>query len=338
VDTGTFGAPSDVDGNGKLILLFSSLLGAPQGGAILLGYYYAGDVVFPKDNTGDCTDTASNAADMFYMNDIANVLSRASGAPTQTQIDDVILGTYPDTLAHEFQHLINFNQHFLVHGASPHVSEDTWINEGLSVTAEDLAGFGWNRQAGRHNAAVYMNLMNDTVLRYAKASLTVWESSPIGNYEGTHTYFRLWADQRGTSVLGDLVNTAGLGVGNLERALGVPFEWAFANWTSALMFSNETFSPAARFNYTGSVWTPLHQKIASYDQNNVLTRQGYLRYAPLGPDQATASLRANGWNAFLTGAPDGAGDVTLTVTATSVRPHVVVVRFTGDLPPGVPVQ
>ena len=38
---------------------------------------------------------------------------------------------------HEFQHMINFNQHVLLRGGD---AEDTWLNEGLSGFAEELGG------------------------------------------------------------------------------------------------------------------------------------------------------------------------------------------------------
>lgn len=49
--------------------------------------------------------------------------------------EDLVRGT-----AHEFQHLINFVNHVIVHPvASQQQSESTFINEGLSVLAQDLA-------------------------------------------------------------------------------------------------------------------------------------------------------------------------------------------------------
>ena len=42
--------------------------------------------------------------------------------------------TFNLTMAHELQHLVNFNQKVFVQG-SP-AGQDTWINEGLSNAAE----------------------------------------------------------------------------------------------------------------------------------------------------------------------------------------------------------
>lgn len=318
-DTATFGAESDVDANGKLIIFLSGQLGAPVGGAILLGYYSANDAYNAKDTTTGCTGNKSNHADMFYLNSIGNVTS--GGLITST---DAINRVYPDTLAHEFQHLINFNQHCLARTCT--TLEDTWINEGLSMVAEEIGGFGWNDSTGRSQGARYMDRNRTTsgIESYDRRSLTKWESDPIGNYEGTHAFFRYYADRMGNGVLKQLVQTSLTGEANLQNALGLTFPYAVANWTTALMFSNEGLmagSPGL-FDYTGAAWTPLHTKLR------------YLNYVSLNAGGATASLRINGWNAFMTGSAAGsAATVTVTVTSTqTLKPHVLVIRYSGFVP------
>ena len=100
-----FGAPSDVDGDGRIALLFSHLV--PDIGRD--AFFGAGAVV-PSRMGGD-----GNMTDLLWLSPVA--------------------AGYRVLLAHYFQHLINFNQHVLVRRSG---SEEIWLNEGLSHVAQDL--------------------------------------------------------------------------------------------------------------------------------------------------------------------------------------------------------
>jgi len=75
-----------------------------------------------------------------------------------------------------------------------------------------------------------------------------------------------------------------------------------------------------RFDYLGAGWSPLHVRLRHLD------------WQPLPAVGADASLRTDGLAVLVTG-PSAGGPATLTVrSAESVKPHVVVARFAGDLP------
>src|SRR5262249_49772817 len=103
-----FGAESDVDGNGKLFVVLSHELGARRNGGWLLGYFGDGDLLRPLDSTPWCVAGGSNAADVTYLNDVANAQANGYSA------EDAARSVFPATLAHELQHLINLNQRCLV--------------------------------------------------------------------------------------------------------------------------------------------------------------------------------------------------------------------------------
>ncbi len=107
-----FANPSDVDGDGKIILLILDIKdGATATSGYVAGYFDSYDCLNYSD---------SNKADMLYMD--WNPGSQ-----------------YPDgfvsTMIHELQHLANFNNSFLEEGGN---NQDTWVNEGLSTAAEYL--------------------------------------------------------------------------------------------------------------------------------------------------------------------------------------------------------
>ena len=108
--TTAFGPHRDVDGNGKLTLLLLDIVDgyvAPNG-AYVQGYF---------DSTHMLDYSNSNKCDMIFL-DVDPVVPGSSESYT--------------TLAHEFQHLINYSRTFMEDGTS----QDLWINEGLSSGAE----------------------------------------------------------------------------------------------------------------------------------------------------------------------------------------------------------
>ncbi|MFL5438578.1 MAG: hypothetical protein ACJ79W_05410, partial [Myxococcales bacterium] len=307
----TFGAESDVDGNGKIFVVLSHELGQHLNGGWLLGYFGNDDLLRSRDDSDDCGDSGSNHADIIYLNDVAN--AELNGYAAADAANDL----FPATIAHELQHLINLNQRCLVRSCAG--AEATWINEGLSKVAEDLAGFGWNSVEGRAEGSMYLTRSAGQIRGYTGRSLTRWEGDPIGNYQGSHSFFRYFADRRGAAFARSLVDGVG-GSAGVESALGEPLARAMADWATALLLSNEPAAPSQRFSYLGDGWSPLHERLRHLD------------WQPLPAAGATATLRADGIAVLLTGpAPGGPAEVR--VRSVSGRaPYVVVVRVSGDLP------
>lgn len=111
-----FGAPSDVDGDGKITLLVLDIKDGFSGtGGFVAGYF---DPINEFD-TSSYPD--SNEADMLYM-DCNPSVAGSDG--------------FNETMAHELQHLVNFNEKVFVQGSS--TGFDTWINEGMSSAAEKI--------------------------------------------------------------------------------------------------------------------------------------------------------------------------------------------------------
>lgn len=127
IGTSAFGAESDIDANGRVIILISKRVNdftpdCAQGR--IIGYFYGGDLL--------TTVTGSNRAEIFFT--FAPVPATATCSAVTRRI---ALNQLKPTLIHEFQHMISFNQHRLIRGGA---QEQTWLNEGLSHLAQDLAG------------------------------------------------------------------------------------------------------------------------------------------------------------------------------------------------------
>ncbi|GAC1477446.1 MAG: hypothetical protein NVS1B4_20150 [Gemmatimonadaceae bacterium] len=129
-DSAHFGTPSDIDANGKVVLLITPLVNAltPRGAkGFTAGFFFSGDL-YP---TAQCA--GSNGGELFYLiapdpNGVIN------GNPRSTTF---VRETIRGVVAHEFQHMINAgNRLFLSRGAP----EEVWLDEGLAHFAEELVG------------------------------------------------------------------------------------------------------------------------------------------------------------------------------------------------------
>lgn len=303
--TSVFGMPTDVDRNGKMLVVLSHELGTHLNGGWLIGYFGNGDLSRARDDSTDCGSGGSNHGEIIYLNDVAN------GEANGWSADELVSWVYPETLAHEMQHMLNFGHRCVEKPCDRR--EETWIDEALSKVAEDLVGFGWNASPGRAAGTAYMSHGTATVRGYDGRSLTRWEGDPIGNYQGAHSFLRFFADRFGAGLAGNVALGHG-GVYGLESALGRPLPRAMAEWATALLLSNE---PGAAYSFSGAAWSPLHERLRHLDT--------------LPPGKVT--LRTDGIAAVTSGAGlGGAAQVTVR-SAEGLPPHVVVVRYAAQVPP-----
>ncbi|MDR0555268.1 MAG: hypothetical protein LBG76_10800, partial [Treponema sp.] len=112
-----FGAPLDVDDNGKIILLLLDILdGGNKNDGYTAGYFWSGNM-YQKSSDSKNTAYYSNEADMLYIDTNPGVVNDESCR---------------STVVHEMQHLVNFSA-----WAADETKQytDTWIDEGLSTAA-----------------------------------------------------------------------------------------------------------------------------------------------------------------------------------------------------------
>ena len=104
-----YGNHTDVDKNGKIIILFQKINANISGNSIVMGYFLPNDLIY-----GDF-----NNAEILYMD--INLLNASP---------QLIAGT----VLHEFQHLINFNVNYIQKGKDMSL----WLNESLSESTSIL--------------------------------------------------------------------------------------------------------------------------------------------------------------------------------------------------------
>ena len=260
IDTTAFGRESDLDANGVVVVLLTdqvnTLSGAcTQTGSIILGYFYGADLI--------PSQTGSNRGEVFYglVPDPDNSTCRVSRNFASRLL--------PPTFVHEFQHMISFNQHVL---ARDGFSEDTWLNEGLSHYAEELAGrtipnqFCSPNNQGTPDCFTQFTLSNvDNAYEYlsdVESHFLIEPGSSSGTLEerGANWLFVRWlADHFGSltpegtnpTATRALVETNRIGAANVQAVTSGTFptlvtEWQLANYLDDLA----GFTPASpRLSY-----------------------------------------------------------------------------------------
>ncbi|MFP4624759.1 MAG: hypothetical protein ACLFRX_11310, partial [Gemmatimonadota bacterium] len=248
VETAHFGAPADIDENGRSILFFTRAvneLNAFGAEAVTIGFFWSGDL-FPEESTSRLEACpAANQAEMFYL--IAPDPLGLVGP--SFSLDDVRDLAIP-LIGHEYQHLVNASRRLFVNDARRF--EEPWLNEGLSHVAEELLFYA---ASGLEPG---LNLTGEDLVATERARLAYnrYQSGNLSNLSrylsrpdtaslmgidllstrgATWAFLRYAADRSGRgdrAFFFDVVNSRVSGLDNLRQVLepDAPLDW-MQDWT-----------------------------------------------------------------------------------------------------------
>ena len=250
IDVATFGQPSDIDGNSRVIVLLSPIINKLTKASdcstlgYIAGFFNAVDLL-PAQYPGK-----SNGAEIFY-----SLVPDPNATLSCTHTLAAVEQLTPSTFIHEFQHMISFGQHAILRNGN---EEDPWLNEGLSHIAEELGSRYYENRfpppTGRtdpdqafpdssqgfisgdlYNSYHYL-LNTASTDSSDKASVSNW-----GDGDGTLVqrgaawlFLRWLGDQQDSTVYGRLDQTDKTGIPNVEAASGEPFPTLFGEFSLAL--------------------------------------------------------------------------------------------------------
>ena len=328
IDVDRFGAESDIDGNGVVVVLLTDAVNAlvPKPGcndAFVTGFFYGADLapgLAQQHNNGE----------VFF-----GMVPDPSGQVACVYSTSLVKRVMPVTFIHEFQHMISFNQKVLLRGSSPEV---LWLNEGLSHLAEELGGMHYDSlgdqtwksrfQIGNlYNAYQYLLEPNAHHLLVTDATGTLEE-------RGAAWLFVRWLlDRYGANTSRALVQTPLIDVLAVQQAAGnTPIETLLTRWALALYVSDlPNFTPPAAIPYTSWHFRTTYASLHQQDPSN------FPLPFPLTPDSSigatvllTGTLQA-GSGAYVQPRQLANGDafsLTFTVgAAASAGPQVTVLRL-----------
>ncbi len=228
VVSGSFGMPSDIDGNRRVVVLLTPRVNALSGSGedgIVGGFFYAGDLLPGEEG--------SNGGEVFY----SLVPDPGGTMGPSISVDEVKLWV-PAVLAHELQHMIHFNRRVFESGAL--TGETLWLSEGLAHLAEQLVADTLSARGESEEAAVFLraNLLRGQEYMDSAGSASALQDAGTGTLaeRGGAWLFTRYVEEhfRTASILERLTATALSGEANVEAATGLPFADLFSGWSAAV--------------------------------------------------------------------------------------------------------
>lgn len=288
-DTRYFGDFSDVDENGKILIVFSALLWDTG----VLGYVMPIDLYTDEDVYPEY-EIHSNEGDIFYATSPGPVVD--SGYASKQEYIDFVM---PATMVHELKHLIASG----VRLTNGNDSEDLWIEEASAQAAQELISLGDSQYyAGpmlgdpQNFNLVYTDRPAGTAgsAIYGYGFTFIWR---VAEQVGHDNFWKAW--------------TAGpdIGIPNVEKHSGKSFETLVQDWGMTLMFDHTNL-------------------VSGFDYNSLSLRDGW---PSLGYSSLTSSEGHIRSMAYFAGKGKGA-EASVSFTSSSANPHLIVVRFEGELP------
>jgi hypothetical protein len=275
----TFGSEPNpgVDGESKVYILFTYNVNAQRAS----GYF---------DSTNEMSVAEVAALGSTYKTNVKEILFMQ--VPTSTDTWAGLKHHVFGVMAHEFLHMIVYNQHVMLGGAQD--NEEDWINEGLAQVAQDETGYGY--QYGTLSF-----LMQPFLSDPEGYSLTNFQFS-LGQYGMAYMYIRYLADQGYN--LKNLTSTTRTGVANVEAVTGKDFKETFRDWAVALYVSNTDLSTDPKYHYTS-----INLRTTQADGTSLNGAFPYTTRSPLTNFDASNSLRGSGVRiAKITGGNGGTVD------------------------------
>jgi hypothetical protein len=137
-------------------------------------------------------------------------------------------------LAHEFTHLIGYNQKDKTRG----VTEDIWLDEGRADYAPALCGYN-SVYAGSN-----LQRRVKTFLENPNDSITEWQNIPQ-DYGSLDLFIQYLVDHYGVKILSDSLKSSKIGIDSINYALAKNnysenFSQVFSNWTITVLINDCT--------------------------------------------------------------------------------------------------
>jgi hypothetical protein len=239
IDVNAFGPPSDVDGNGRVIVLLSPVVNSLSPSAQCATQGYIAGFFFGLDLSG-AGNSNSNQGEIYY-----GLVPDPNGTVSCAHSVSTVASIAPGTFLHELQHMINFSQHVVVHGGN---SEEGWLDEGLSIVAQELGSEYYEQRfpppTGRTNPnqllpdsaegfiADQFVESYDWLLDPDTTTLTLHSDSDGGlQWRAADWLFLHWlGDQQGAALYKRLEESSTTGTDNIASAAGESFQSLFGDF------------------------------------------------------------------------------------------------------------
>lgn len=237
------GTPSDIDHNGKIIILiFDFKEGNSNQGYYTTGYFWPVNMHKPSTDPSSI-DYYSAYKEIININDIA---IRSSGSSE---------AVWAPTLAHEYFHLIHYKYN---------PNEKLWLEEGLAVFAENLAGFksGYISYLQDSNQNGYFLHAYDHSLTYFSQSLE--------SYGQSFLFVQYLYQRFGLNFIRNIVQTNMSGLNAIKYQIeqlhtNITFDQVYSDWMITNLVNDQTNRTYSYRNFTFRI------SQSEYDVNSKLS-------------------------------------------------------------------
>lgn len=148
-------------------------------------------------------------------------------------------------LAHEFTHLITFNQKDRLRN----VADDVWLNEARADYSSTIVGYD-NPYEGSNFEQRVKSFAADS-----SKSLVDWANKPA-NYGAAHLFIQYLVEQYGMNVLADSMATDAIGISSINYSLkkqgyDTDFNSVYRDWLVALFANDCRLGPRYCYKFSG---------------------------------------------------------------------------------------
>lgn len=241
--TEAFGSPSDLDGNDRVAILFTPVvneLTERQSDSFVGGFFFGRDLMPELES--------SNGGEVFYA-----LVPDPEGVHGDARERSQVRSVVPSILAHEFQHMVHFNERVL---RQEGVSQDAlWMLEGLAQMAEELVARVYDGTAATSEAELFRDGNRRRARLYLERpdSVSLIVSSGRGTLaeRGAGFLFLLYLHQQHEGdLLLRLTRTQRTGVANVEAETDRSWDALVPDWSAAL-FLDGSVAGQGPFSYPG---------------------------------------------------------------------------------------
>jgi hypothetical protein len=255
IDTAAFGPPTDIDQNGRVIMLMSPVVNALTAASVCSTQGYVAGFFDEEDLGGGAADPNSNNGEIFY-----SIAPDPNGTSSCAHSAADVGFSVPGVFMHELQHLISFSQHVVIHNGNP---EFGWLDEGMSIVAEELGSLYYEQKCpGTTCRTNLAQLFPDSSQAFVQgflfdsyqyallpdtASVTLHDDSDDGiSWRGGDWLLVRWlGDQMGAGLFKRLDQSSLTGVANIQNASGQSFPALFADFGLSLFTDSMPGLPRA---------------------------------------------------------------------------------------------
>jgi len=343
LDVQNFGAPTDIDHNGKIVILFTKEVNklTPRGSNGVVGGFFFDRDLFPVSNTQNFEGCpTSNVGEMFYV-----LVPDPNGVFSDKRTAGIVDSLTPGTLAHEYQHLINAGRRLYVNTTADY-PEVVWLNEGLSHVAEELLFYRATGLTPRQNIDVNTAILHSNEFsayqgsnfgRYDEFITKPAQTSPYADNDDLNTRGATWnllrylADHKGTSdgttwsqLSGNSVDT---GQANLSKVFGTNYLTQIRDWATSVFSDDVSGVTDQRFQEPSWNMRSIFPRLSSGGSSQPLGKFP-LAIIPLGDAQPASLLVNAGGVAYLRFTVPAGGQASVDWVSASGLPVSPFFQFT----------